>query len=401
MISDITAPIFTALLMFSCFVAILRCLVLFRTVADRRINVALLLFALCCLLRRSATMDTFDGRAINGLLADVLQTLGEVLVIPAAGAMFLLAIAWLNRAEPAYLPWAVYGSAAMCAGTIFVLTMLARVHAPAAMHDAAGWAVMAYSNSPTATLAALAIHDTLIYWFAAMILYICVQEVRRGPPARAVAICVALAIMAAGALVQTASISIAAILAINGERDVFIGGLGRVGQYTMVLYAYLFALVAAVPLAGWARQGLHMDKYSLRRRRLMPLWRDLTSACPEIKHLAAAAGGATAGSAYLLHRTVVEIRDAVLILARYADRADATAAAAVTEAPAERLALRLALAWSAKSCGRPAIGDVLVQRSAANELLAESDELAAVAAYWTSAKRWVAAAPVSPPAATR
>ncbi|MFE9326080.1 DUF6545 domain-containing protein [Nocardia sp. NPDC052278] len=58
------------------------------------------------------------------------------------------------------------------------------------------------------------------------------------------------------------------------------------------------------------------DTFARSRKQLLPLWADLTAACPEIVYSDVSPTGL--GSRFLLHRTVIEIRDCLRILSRYA-----------------------------------------------------------------------------------
>lgn len=88
----------------------------------------------------------------------------------------------------------------------------------------------------------------------------------------------------------------------------------------------------------------------------------------------------------MLHRTVVEIRDSIAILSRYASPADQKTVEQQSPCPATQLALRLALAWQAKSEGRAPAGGLIAQRSTATDLREEADELVKLASRWRDAK---------------
>jgi hypothetical protein len=151
-----------------------------------------------------------------------------------------------------------------------------------------------------------------------------------------------------------------------------------------VIYTVVGAGVVSVPAFTRLLERLYLDRFSRQRRRLLPLWRDLTTACPEIVYLRHA-DLASNRSRYLLHRTVVEIRDCILLLSRYAGHPDAAIHAADGDPPV-RQAVRLALAWSAKISGNSPSGDFVTQQSAAMDLPDEIRELSKLADQWTKAK---------------
>ncbi|MBV8348425.1 MAG: hypothetical protein JOZ49_13080, partial [Mycolicibacterium sp.] len=213
----------------------------------------------------------------------------------------------------------------------------------------------------------------------------CVRELRRPANRRAAVITAGFALMAAGTFVQNVNIAIAACIAATGRHNAYIEGLGRADRFSIVLMMYVGAAIAAVPLAARTLERLGWDKYSLRRKRLLPLWRDLTSACPEIVYLTTA-DVVNNRPRFLLHRTVVEIRDCILILSRYASERNEIIVHELAALPAFRQALRLASAWTAKTTGEPPSGDFSAQQSAAGELLDESAELSKLAEHWPTAK---------------
>jgi hypothetical protein len=144
----------------------------------------------------------------------------------------------------------------------------------------------------------------------------------------------------------------------------------------------------AVPLMQLLAHRFELDRWSRRRRRLTPLWNDLTAACPEIIHLAPTTA-ATTDSRYRLHRTIVEIRDSMLILARYTTALPTELAdtlAARPHQPAFLSAVQLARAAAAKTLGEAPRNNLTAQRSAARDLLADANELTRIARIWPHAK---------------
>jgi hypothetical protein len=256
-----------------------------------------------------------------------------------------------------------------------------------------GWAVIAYSSSLPGALAAIACHDSLIYFFAVMLLIICFRELRHRPDRRAVLICAGVGIVAIGILTQTTIISVVTISAATGGHNAFINFVGVADRFSVNVWTCIGSAVAAVPLFTQILQIARLDKYSRHRKHLMPLWSDLTKACPEIVYLRRGQGPVVrTPSRYRLHRTVVEIRDCILILSRYAVRRSLTG---VADSPGLQQAVRLALAWSAKSRGEPPTEDFAAQQSAAIELFDETDELSQLAQHWHTAKVLAAGLPPS------
>lgn len=370
---------------FICVIVAVRLILLNTTRADLCLNAALFWITLSCLLRSPALGSSTAHLTSNAVSAAAVAQVGEAMVLPAAGAMFMMAYTWVRQNEPAYFAPTVYVASTLSAIVVCVLCMHARTSNPA-MHDAPGWAALAHSVSPATTVIALLAHDILIYWFAITIMYVIVQELRHRPPVRAVIICMVLLILSAGSLAQTVGIEIATVSILQGTPQTSVETLTRIGKFSTQVYAFLLTSIAAVPVATIALERARLDRFSLLRRRLMPLWSDLTAACPEVKQLLQPHGIALSPR-YVLHRTVVEIRDSILILSRYATRTDEQAVRGQSTEPAKQTALQLAMAWQAKTQGKAPTGGLIVQRSAATDLHEETQELLQLASHWKNAKR--------------
>ncbi len=137
----------------------------------------------------------------------------------------------------------------------------------------------------------------------------------------------------------------------------------------------------AGPLARSLSERAGIDEWSRRRRLLHPLWSDLTAACPEIVFHAAEFDGRD--PLYRLHRTVVEIRDCMLILHRYAPP-DPVVPDGPPRAGLES-ALVLARAVHARRGGARPVAATGRPRAVARDLMSEIEELAALAAVWRKA----------------
>jgi hypothetical protein len=220
-----------------------------------------------------------------------------------------------------------------------------------------------------------------------MLLIICLRELRQRPDRRAIAICAGVGTAALGVFLQTAIISVATVTAATGRYNALIKVVGLADRFSVGVWTGIGSAVAAAPLLARLLQLAHLDKYSRRRKQLMPLWSDLTKACPEIIYLRRGQGSVVrAPSRYQLHRTVVEIRDCMLILSRYALGLNQTRVAELAHSHELQQAVRFAVAWSAKSRGEPPTEDFAAQQSAAIELFDETDELRQLARHWETAK---------------
>ncbi|MEZ0053010.1 hypothetical protein ABIA30_004035 [Mycobacterium sp. MAA66] len=375
------------LLGFICAVLVARLATVNSTTADRRLNVALIFLFVCCLLRHRIVQATIINASGSAISSALLYTLSELAVIPASGALFLLTYSWFVEREPKYLARVVLFAVTAAVLFTLLLELNARAHSPPlAVHT--GWAVIAYSSSPKVTLLALVCHDSLTYWYSIMIMTAAVRELCRHRSRSGVAVSAAMAALATGILILTLSISIATVIAATGQHDPYIRAVGRFDRFTVDVFTYVIAVVASIPLVNRVLEACQIDKYSLQRRRLLPLWKDLTLACPETIYLT---GNESVNnrSRYRLHRTVIEIRDCILILSRYADHRHEAMLRTIAAEPTLRHAARLALAWSAKAHGHPPSKNVAAQRFAAAELLDETEELCQLADHWDQAKQLV------------
>jgi len=367
-----------------CLILTARLVVLHSIAVDRRMNMALAFLVISCILRyRVAQADivTLSGARLS---PGFLYQLSELAGIPAAGALFLLAYSWIVDYEPRYLVRVVCLAVAVTTVCALALGLHARApNLPFAIHTR--WALAAYSSSPVAAVAAMVCHDSLTYWFSTMIIIACIRELRRRASRRGIAVSVAMATVAIGFLGQTASISLATIIAATGRQNDFIRVVARFDRFSVDIFTYIIAVVAGLPLITRILEAFHVDRHSLRRKRLLPLWKDLTTACPETIHMTQEKAVSN-GSRYVLHRTVIEIRDCVLILSRYAGRHEEAIIREVDDRSELRDAVRLALAWSAKISGEQPSGDFGARQSVSTQLLDEYDELSRLADHWVYAK---------------
>lgn len=189
----------------------------------------------------------------------------------------------------------------------------------------------------------------------------------------------------------------AALLALGDRTDL--------ARWLSIAYPYyrLYATIAhsvlfAVPLAQRLAQVLQLDSWSRQRRQLIPLWNDLTMACPEIIHLAPPIP-VTVTSRYRLHRTIIEIRDSMLILSRYSSQPPAHLTADLAESPKQAdivlLAIGLASAVAAKTRGDKPSNNLSAQRSLARDLPTDADELTRIARTWRYAKTLATTSPTN------
>lgn len=387
--SGIPAPLSLTLLLFIFLSLILRLTLLNSTVTDKRLNIALTSVAASCALSDRTVQTVITNCSQSRLSPELLFELGELMTAPALGAFFLVTYTWINQSEPRYLASIVY--AVVIVGAIIDLALRIDAwskNAELIIHSS--WDVIAYSSSPEAAAATIIVYNSLIWYsFSAMLLIACIRELRRKPNRRGIAIIVSMAMAAIGISTQTVAASVATLIVIAGRHNTFVDTVEFINQCSMAFYSITGVGIIAVPAFTRLLEQLRLDRFSRQRRRLLPLWRDLTTACPEIVYLAHG-NLASSRSRYLLHRTVIEIRDSILILSCYAGHQDETAIRAADDKPLLQQAVRLASAWSAKITGSSPSNDFAAQQSAARDLLDETQELGKLADHWTDAKNIVA-----------
>ena len=383
--TGIPAVVSLPLLVFVGSILVVRLTTLRSTKADRTLNTALVFVALFCLLRDRTAQSAIVAMSGKTVSPAFLYQLGELAAIPPVGALVLLGYTWMYDTPPRYLVRLVYSGLAICTLVTFVLELQAgKQDYP---QHVLWWAVITYRTSPTGMVAALALifHNSLAYWSSMMIIFTCVRELWRRPSRRVVAVCAAMGTVGLGVLGQTLGVAVSTAVAVTAQNDGYINGGSALDRFTLGIWAYIGAGVAAVPVFARMLDRLQLNGYALRRKHLLPLWSDLTAACPEIVY-STREPVISNRSRYLLHRTVVEIRDCMLMLSHYARHRDEVVARRIAGDPTLPHAIRLALAWSAKSLGGPPSDDLAAHQSAAKALLDETDELAKLADHWVRAK---------------
>lgn len=363
--------------------------------ADRRVNIALLAIFVCAALRDRATHIFLTWLTSKDVDEQLLYQLSEVAVIPFAAGIFLLCTTWLRQGEPTWLAAFVWTAGGVCIAVILAMLRTANP-APAAaygLHN--GWAVIATSGSQWAVAAAILFHDSLNYVFSLTLAFLCLRELRARPDRRGLVVCMAIAVIAVGAFVETVLVTVATLALASNRHPDFVQGLAGADRQTPALYMLLFGLIAAAPLFKRLLQRHGWDRMSRLRQRLGPIWTDLTMACPEIVH--PPPGRLVIDDPhYRLHRTVVELRDCMLILARYVSDEIRTMSDEVKDDFELKYTVCLALAWRAKMDGYPPSADVSARPSAASELLDDALELSRIAAKWPSAKKLAAKSSMPP-----
>ncbi|WP_280265143.1 MAB_1171c family putative transporter [Nocardia wallacei] len=243
--------------------------------------------------------------------------------------------------------------------------------------------------------------------FAVLPLYLAVRMIRRcwaefrqpGSTAGERAVLTGIAVAGAAIGVTTAVALILAVLQELGIADSVEYRL-QTNSRNFFWIATIIGIVAAAPLIKSLGEVLGVDATSRRWRRLQPLWRSMTALFPDSR-LPLDDGAPTRRVTVLqLHRTTVEIRDAMLELRPYLRETDPSALArfvAVERVPRTATdsaghALQLAYAARLRAGRAESPGDVteMPLSSAPATLGEEVAELVRLAAWWPAACRFVA-----------
>ncbi|QIS08386.1 MAB_1171c family putative transporter [Nocardia arthritidis] len=346
-----------------------------RTRLDRYANLGLAGVIIGSALREP-TFQRWIGALIGGRhVANLLYQLSSAEMALVAG---LTILAFGQVLGQAYSPPLVFGVAVACgaAGLAFGTRM---VPEGVSLADATGWAAFGYRLSML----------PIVLWMDVMLIRIGIAEWRSRTDARELV----LAGSAIGFVVLhfagIVSAAIAAAFQIDGRHIAAGRLLVSLERDTVIYQLALLTTLLTIPAAHRLTAHLGLDNASRQRRRLLPLWTALTAACPEVVY----AGPADPGdSRYLLHRTVVEIRDCLRILSRY-EISDAATSSSTPDQPLTT-AIRLVRACAAKASGAPP-GGRESRLSTADDVAEEIAELTAISRNWELAR--AIAIPAKPP----
>ncbi|WP_194834041.1 MAB_1171c family putative transporter [Nocardia sp. XZ_19_369] len=158
------------------------------------------------------------------------------------------------------------------------------------------------------------------------------------------------------------------------------GALSARWSVVSSLFCVLVALIIAVPLAHMIAARTGLDRTGRHLRRLALLWRDLTTAVPEVVLPAGVGRGRDPESR--LYRMRVEITDALLQLRPHLSVGDGP------ESSVETYATQLALAARARAEGHPPVGAQPSHRRqmSARDKTSELGHLLDLARHWPKAR---------------
>ncbi|KAA8884344.1 hypothetical protein F3087_34595 [Nocardia colli] len=350
---------------------------LLSTGLDRQVTIAF-----GCLVATAATREPTVSRLVSELSGgwlteQLILELGAVGFNVGYAGGLLIGAALLHRTRSprvAYGMAVVFSVAALCFsafgagdGTIFERT---------------GWAQFGYWLCTVPIGTAMAV----------LIIQAATAELRNRVGRRESAVYVAIFLCGIAVLVRVAATMVAATIRIAGSRNSFTDTQAMIDRNGVFFDLLLCMGLTLIAIVAAARSRCAVNDLTRHRRALRPLWAELTAACPEIVHHSPVPHGAQPNR-YLLHRTVIEIRDSILDLARYATphppEIDAAIAGTAPTGPAHdalNRAVLLVRARDAKARGNPPTGGRYFALSAADSLLDEVTELTAISTQWPAAE---------------
>ncbi|WP_280446775.1 DUF6545 domain-containing protein [Nocardia brasiliensis] len=350
---------------------------LLSTELDRHVTIAF-----GCLVATATTREPTVCRLLSelsgGRLSErLILELGVIGFNVGYAAGLLIGVALLHRSRSPLVYYGlavVFSAAALCFsavgdgdGTIFERT---------------GWAQFGYwlCTAPIGTA------------MAVIVIRAAGAELRNQVERRDAAMYVAILLAGVAVLVRIGATIAASAVRITVPHNSFTdiqAGIDRDGVFFVPVLCMGLTLIAIIAAA---RSRMGVDDLTRHRKALQPLWRELTTACPEIVHHSPVPHGAQPNR-YLLHRTVIEIRDSMLDLARYATPHPPEVAADISRAaptgPASDAldrAVLLVRARDAKAQGAAPTGHRYFTVSAADSLLDEVTELTALGRQWNVAE---------------
>lgn len=333
---------------------------------DRRVNLALIVLAAASTMREPTLQWWLVELSAGHVTGAELFQYGMVLMGAAVGFNILTIGAIAGRM---YRPLVVHGIAVGTALVALIFGTGARAHG-VPIEDETGWAPMGFWLALLPVMA----------WLDYLIVRVGITELRKRPDRRETLVYSALALVPLMHVIGFGTAPVAVVFLIHGEHNVFTTLLAFADREILLYRTAFFAVSMTIPMVLRLVERLGLDSASRNRKRLLPLWSDLTAVCPEIVYRDAVPD---LGSRFLLHRTVIEIRDCLRILSRYAQ---GTASLTGDAHAVENYAIQLAHACAAKSAGAPPSAEVLALPSSAGDVRAEIVELTALAAHWQRAR---------------
>lgn len=350
---------------------LLRLALVRSTVAERRMNAALVFASLSLVLQRSLAQTWLDRWFGYGFA----NTLSNVCIILTAASLISLFSAW--ALGPARLPRIHVVSLSMCAvaGAILIgLSTPARSRG-VAIADEGGWPFAAYCITYAVPILSVALLN----------LWISLKAVRTATPGRERRVFLAVIALSLFEVFDMGVVVTTGVVNAVSEDNALTESHSDSGAFIRLLVVSAGALISVGPVA---RVLGHRRRSRQVARRLQPMWRTLTAAVPEVVLELRPADRRALSARSRLDRMSVEIRDAIMILDRHVvfELGGHTGAA-----PPVVTATRLHLACLARRAGHRAHGTGGTAHLFTTDVGGEPWELARLADHWRDAEHVAAA----------
>ena len=350
---------------------LLRLVLVRSTVAERRMNAALVFASLSLVLQRSLAQTWLDRWFGYGFA----NTLSNVCIILTAASLISLFSAW--ALGPARLPRIHVVSLSMCAvaGAILIgLSTPARSRG-VAIADEGGWPFAAYCITYAVPILSVALLN----------LWISLKAVRSATPGRERRVFLAVIALSLFEVFDMGVVVTTGVVNAVSEDNALTESHSDSGAFIRLLVVSAGALISVGPVV---RALGHRWRSRQVTRRLQPMWRTLTAAVPEVVLELRPADRRALSARSRLDRMSVEIRDAIMILDRHVvfELGGHTGAA-----PPVVTATRLHLACLARRAGHRAHGTGGTAHLFTTDVGGEPWELARLADHWRDAEHVAAA----------
>ncbi|BDT94041.1 hypothetical protein IFM12275_40170 [Nocardia sputorum] len=346
--------------------------------SERQVTYALICAVIAALLREGTVQTALADAGLLGI--GFTRQLGTTFIVATFAPLIVLAQSWSER-------WSEQASAGyrrmrrtvwVAAGVSMTLMLLlgARARALGQYIDRTeGWQTVAYFAFFSGWCGV-----TGLLVFAAS-----VRELRAGQlrPSHRFTYLLIL-VVGAWTLEEAVSIFASSVCAASGTGTAFVDFRFRANENNFVYMVGLGSLAAGARVGTEIARRLGIDSASRTVRQLTPMWRDLVTTCAEIPR--PAHSDPDPDPRRRLHRMVVEIRDALLVLGRFAEPLPADVPADVAEA------VQIARASHRKALGAQPGSYLRLQASGpGRDIVDETRTLRRVARHWGRAQTYLCA----------
>ncbi|MFC9553265.1 MAB_1171c family putative transporter [Rhodococcus sp. NPDC056960] len=350
---------------------LLRLALVRSTVAERRMNAALVFASLSLVLQRSLAQHWLDLWFGHGFA----NTLSNICIMLTAASLISLFSAW--ALGPARLPRIHTVSLSVClvAGAILIALSTPARSRGVAVADEGGWLFAAYCITYAIPILAVALLN----------LWISLKAVRSATPGRERRVFLAVIALSLFEVVDMGIVVTTGVVNAVSEDNVLTESHSDSGAFIRLLAVSAGALISVGPVV---RVLGHRRRSQRVTRRLQPMWRTLTGAVPEVVLELRPEDRRTLSARDRLDRMSVEIRDAIMILDRHVVF---ELGGLGDSAPPVVTATRLHLACLARTAGHRAHGTGGTTHLFGTDVGGEPWELAQLADHWREAEAQAAA----------